>query len=90
MGRIALTLAAWVMLGDQLDATRAEEIAHHQREVVGWVGRQLGKVNGFIPIALGSRARAMQRHRAVLRAYADDVIARARAPIAPTTSSARS
>jgi cytochrome P450 len=79
MGRIALTLAAWVMLGDRLDATRAEEIAHHQREVVGWVGRQLGKLNGFIPIAIGERAREMKRHRAVLGAYADEVIARAKA-----------
>ena len=79
MGRIALTLAAWVMLGDHLDATRAEEIAHHQREVVGWVGRQLGRLNGFIPIALGAEAREMKRHRAVLGAYADEVIARANA-----------
>jgi cytochrome P450 len=79
MGRIALTLAAWVMLGDHLDATRAEEIAHHQREVVGWVGRQLGKLNGFIPIALGAQAREMKRHRAVLGEYADEVIARATA-----------
>ena len=79
MGRIALTLAAWVMLGDHLDATRAEEIAHHQREVVGWVGRQLGKLNGFIPIAIGAQAREMKRHRAVLGAYADEVIARAKA-----------
>lgn len=79
MGRIALTLAAWVMLGDHLDATRAEEIAHHQREVVGWVGRQLGKINGFIPIAVGAQAREMKRHRAVLGAYADEVIAHAKA-----------
>ena len=43
MGQIALTLAAWVMLGDRLDATRAEEIAHHQRAVVGWVGAAGGQ-----------------------------------------------
>jgi cytochrome P450 len=79
MGRIALTLAAWVMLGDHLDATRAEEIAHHQREVVGWVGRQVGKLNGIVPFAIGAPAREMKRHREVLRRYADEVITRAKA-----------
>jgi cytochrome P450 len=79
MGRIALRLAAWVLLGETLDRSRADELAHHQREVVRWVGAQLGKVSGFIPVALGPRAREMQRHRAVLNAYADEIIARARA-----------
>ncbi len=79
MGQIALTLAAWVMLGDRLSATRAEEIAHHQRAVVGWVGAQVGKLNGIVPVALGASARAMKRHREVLRTYADEVITRARA-----------
>lgn len=77
MGRIALRLAAWVLLGENLEPARAEEIAHHQREVVGWVGVQLGKLSGFLPFALGSRAQEMKQHRAVLDAYADEVIARA-------------
>jgi cytochrome P450 len=79
MGRMALVLAAWVLLGERLDRTRAEEIAHHQREVVRWVGVQLGKLTGFIPVALGRRGREMKRHRSVLNAYADEVIARASA-----------
>jgi cytochrome P450 len=78
-GRIALSLAAWVLLGERLDSTRAEEIAHNQREVVRWVGERLGQLTGFIPIALGGRAKVMKRHRAALNAYADDVIARLRA-----------
>jgi cytochrome P450 len=77
MGRIALILAAWVVLGERLDATRAEELAHHQREVVNWVAAQLGKLTGFIPVAAGARGRTMKRHRAALYAYADEVIARA-------------
>jgi cytochrome P450 len=77
MSRIALKLAAWVLLGEELDHSRAEEIAHHQREAVGWVGVQLGKLTGFLPIALGRRGQEMKRHRAVLNAYADEVIARA-------------
>jgi cytochrome P450 len=79
LGRIALILAAWVLLGERLDRARAEEIAHHQREVVGWVGERLGELTGFIPIALGARGRAMKQHRAVLNRYADEVIARAQA-----------
>ena len=79
MGRIALSLAAWVLLGERLDRSRAEEIAHHQREVVGWVGVQLGRFTGFIPAAPGARGREMKRHRVVLNAYADEVIARAKA-----------
>src|SRR5262249_12272980 len=79
MGRIALMLAAWVMFGEVIDGARAEEIARNQREAVGWVGRQVGRINGFIPLAFGSRARTMRQHAAVLHAYADEVIARGRA-----------
>lgn len=76
MGRIALSLAAWVLLGEHVDSARAEELAHHQREVVRWVGKQLGQLNGFLPVAIGARAREMKGHRAALRAYADEVVAR--------------
>ena len=79
MGRVALRAAAWVLLGAQLDRDRAEEIAHPQREVVRWVGVRLGQLTGFIPVAIGPGAREMKRHRAVLDAYADEVIARAQA-----------
>ena len=78
-GRIALRLAAWVLLGEELDPTRAEEIAHHQRAVVRWVGIRLGQLTGFIPVALGAPGREMKSHRAFLDAYADEVIARANA-----------
>jgi cytochrome P450 len=77
MSRIALSLAAWVLLGERLDPARAEEIAHHQREVVGWVGKRLGELTGFIPLAIGADAREMKHHRAALSAYADEVVARA-------------
>jgi enediyne biosynthesis protein E7 len=79
MGRIALRLAARVLLGEDLDPTRAEELSHHQRAVVGWVGTRLGQLSGFIPVAPGAAGREMKRHRAVLDAYADEVIARAQA-----------
>jgi cytochrome P450 len=78
MGRIALVLAAWVMFGEVIDGARADEIARHQREAVGWVGRQVGKINGFIPLAVGQSARVMKQHTAVLDQYADELIARGR------------
>ena len=79
MGRIALIVAAWVLLGDRLDPDRADEIARHQREVVGWVGKRLGELTGFVPIAAGARGRAMKQQREPIREYGDDVIARVRA-----------
>ena len=79
MGRIALRLAAWVLLGEELDRARADEIAQHQRAVVGWVGVRLGQLTGFLPVALGAAGREMKQHRAALDAYADEVIARAQA-----------
>jgi cytochrome P450 len=77
MGCIALRVSAWVLLGDRLDPGRAQELAHHQREIVRWIGLQLGRINGFLPFAFGARARAMRQHRAVLDQYADEVIAKA-------------
>jgi cytochrome P450 len=84
MGEIALRVAAWVLLGERLDRSRSQELAHHQREVVRWIGTQLGAINGFLPVAFGRRAREMKRHRAVLGAYADEVVARARTRRAAT------
>jgi cytochrome P450 len=78
MGRIALILAAWVLLGDHLDRERAAEIADHQRHVVAWVGNRLGRLSAAVPFAPGASARAMRAHRRVIDAYADDVIRRAR------------
>jgi cytochrome P450 len=79
MGRIALILAAWVLLGEHLDATRAEEIAHHQRAVVAWIGRRTAAPTGILPFAPGAAGREMKGHRSALNAYADEVIARAQA-----------
>jgi len=77
MGRIALILAAWVMLGERLDPALADEITNHQRHTVHWVGGEMGKVTGFLPFAFGAASKAMKRHRDVLRAYADEVVTRA-------------
>ncbi len=77
MGRIALRVAAWVLLGERLEREAAEEIAQHQREIVHWVGTQLGKASGALPFAVGGRAREMRVHREVLNRYADQIIRQA-------------
>jgi len=77
MAQLALVGAAWVLLGERLDGARARELADHQRAVTRWIGPQVGKLTAVVPVALGAGGRAMRQHRAALRAYADDVIARA-------------
>ena len=77
MGRIALVIAAWVFLGERLASDRAQELADHQRHIVGWVGRRLGALSAGVPIALGADARRMRAHRAELEQFVDRVIDRA-------------
>jgi cytochrome P450 len=79
MGRLALRLAARVFLGAELDPGRADEIAQNQRAVVRWIGIRLGQLSGFLPVAVGAAAQEMKKRRAVLDAYADEVIAHAQA-----------
>jgi len=74
--RIALTGAAWVMFGDRLEPTRADALVAHQRAVVDWVGSRIGKATGAVPVAFGRSARTMREHRAALRAYAAELLAR--------------
>jgi len=74
--RLALTSAVWVMFGDRLDATRADALVAHERAVVDWVGTRIGKATGAIPVAFGRSARTMRAHRAALRAYATELLAR--------------
>ncbi len=76
MGQLALVIAAWVFLGDQLDAHQAHELADHQRHIVEWVGRRLGAITAGVPLAIGSEARRMRNHRHALERYVDTVIDR--------------
>jgi cytochrome P450 len=75
-GRIALILAAWVLLGEHLDRDKAAELADHQRQIVTWVGHRLSKLTAAVPFAFGASTRVMREHRRALEAYADEVIAR--------------
>ncbi len=57
MGTLALQLAAWVLFGDRLSHTQAEELAAHQRDVVTSVGRRLGQAPQHCPVTVGRPAR---------------------------------
>jgi cytochrome P450 len=74
--RVSLTASAWVMFGDRLGASRADELVAHQRAIVDWVGTRIGQVTGAMPVALGTSARVMREHRAALRSYAVELLAR--------------
>jgi cytochrome P450 len=61
LARIALRLAAWVLLGEELEPERADELARHQRAVVGWVGTRLASSPASCrsrPARRGARCRA--------------------------------
>jgi cytochrome P450 len=77
MGRIALVAAAWILLGDRLGGDQAQELADHQRQVVGWVGRRLGALSSGTPFAVGPGVADMRTHRRALERYVDGVIDRA-------------
>ncbi len=77
MARLAFVAAAWVMLGDRLDPTKADELVEHQRHVVDWVGNRLGALSSAIPVSLGQSTQRMRRHRRVLEDYVDDALRRA-------------
>jgi cytochrome P450 len=87
--RIALTGAAWVMFGDRLDAARADELVAHQRAIVDWVGSRIGQPTGAIPVAFGRSARTMREHRAALRAYGAELLARRDATDQPILAAIR-
>jgi cytochrome P450 len=78
MRRMALIAAAWVLLGERLDRTRADELGVHEREVIGWVGHRIGTATSAVPFALGADARHVRRHAAALSDYVAEVIERRR------------
>ncbi len=77
-GALALQLAAWVLFGDRLELSRAQNLAAHQRAVVEWVGHRIGRVYSAVPVAWGRAAKEMRVHSAALNSYADEVVAAAR------------
>ncbi len=76
MGRIALVIAAWVFLGEELEAAYAHDLADHQRHIVEWVGHRLGALSSGTPFAFGLDARRMREHRRTLEHYVDGVFDR--------------
>lgn len=78
MGRTALIVAAWVLFGQHLDRSRADELYGHQRAIVDWVGHRAGELGASVPYAWGRAARQMRRHGEAVYAYVDEIVARRR------------
>jgi cytochrome P450 len=76
LGRVAMTVAAWVLFGEHLGRDRADELVAHQRVLIEWVGERVGKARSVVPLAPGRSSRTMRGHRDALRAYADALMAR--------------
>lgn len=76
MGRIALIVATWVLFGEHLERGRADELVSHQRAVINWLAERIESRQAMIPTALGRAARHMRAHRAIMLAYADEIVAR--------------
>ena len=75
MGRIALIAATWVLFGEHLERSRADELVSNQRAAVNWLDERIKSRQAFVPMALGHEARRMRAHRAVTLAYADEIVA---------------
>ena len=74
MGRIALMVAAWVLFGERLERDRAEELVSEQRQVISWLDQRINSARAISPLAPGRAARQMRSHRAVVLAYAGELI----------------
>lgn len=74
MGRIALTVATWVLFGEHLERDRAEELVSEQRQVISWLDQRINSARAISPLAPGRAARRMRSHRAVALAYAGELI----------------
>lgn len=75
-GRLALMLAAWILLGDRLSRGRAEEIHRHERAAIDWVANRIGGWASTLPVAAGPAYRRLKQHRAEVEAYVQEIIDR--------------
>jgi cytochrome P450 len=78
LGRLAMTVAAWVLFGERLERDVADELVEHQRVLIEWVGNRVGRVRSIVPLAPGRPARAMRKHQVMLGAYVDALVDRRR------------
>ena len=74
MGRIALMVATWVLFGEHLERSRADELVAHQRVVIDWLAKRIGSSQAMVPFDVGRHGRHMRAHRAAIEAYANEII----------------
>jgi len=85
MGRIAMVVASRALFGQRLSRDRADELVSSQRVIVDWVGKRVGSLRSVVPWTIGTTATVMRRHRRVLNAYADEIVAMRRQEAQPKT-----
>lgn len=83
MGRIAMTVASWVLFGQLLSRDRADELVANQKVVIDWAGRRIGSLRSILPVAPGRDGRQMRKHRGGGYAFAEEVAAARRREVRP-------
>ena len=48
--RLALRTACWLMFGDDLSSDRADELVHHQRALMEWLGERISSPRAVLPL----------------------------------------
>ena len=76
--RLGLRTATWLLFGDELSVERANELAHHQREVLRWLGERISSPAAVIPYDLRTSTRGLRKHRKAFDAYISGLIERRR------------
>jgi cytochrome P450 len=61
--RLVLRAACVLLFDYELDYDRANEMVHHQRALMAWLGDRIGRPISVIPFAPGRAGRGMREHR---------------------------
>ncbi len=72
--RLALRAASWMLFGDDLSSDRADELVHHQRALMEWLGERIGSPRAVLPLTLGTSGREIKEHRDALDAHGRGIV----------------
>jgi pentalenene oxygenase len=76
--RLALRTASWLLFGDELSTDRADELVHHQRTLMEWLGERISSPGAVLPLTLSTSSREVKEHRAALDAYVGGLVKKRR------------
>jgi cytochrome P450 len=74
--RLVLRAACLLLFDYGLDFDRANDMVHHQRVLMGWLGDRIGRPSSVVPFVVGRRGREMHEHREAFYSNIRDIIAR--------------